>query len=66
LYLEGFAGLEYSIPGETLTIRPAMPKSWEWMEVRLPIDGEWTKVQYTQDAVKVSGSPFKVLQPLAK
>jgi hypothetical protein len=43
-----------------------MPKSWEWMEVRLPIDGKWTKVQYTQDAVKVSGSPFKVLQPLAK
>jgi hypothetical protein len=66
LYLEGFAGLEYSIPGETLTIRPAMPKSWEWMEVRLPIDGKWTKVQYTQDAVKVSGSPFKVLRPLVK
>ena len=66
LYLEGFAGLEYSIPSETLTIRPAMPKSWEWMEVRLPIDGKWTKIQYTQDVVKVSGSPLKILQPLAK
>ena len=63
LYLEGFAGLEYSVIDETLTIRPAMPKSWEWMEVRLPIEGKWTQIQYTHDGVRVSGSPFEVMKP---
>lgn len=63
LYLEGFAGLEYSLPDNELRIRPAMPKSWDWMEVRLPIKGKWTKIRYTQDEVRVAGSPLKVIQP---
>ena len=66
LYLEGFAGLEYSLPERQLTIRPAMPKSWEWMEVRLPIDGNWTKIQYTHDGVRFSGSLLKVIEPNLK
>lgn len=62
LYLEGFAGLEYSLPDDELRIRPAMPKNWDWMEVRLPIKGKWTKIQYTQDGVRVSGSPLEVVK----
>jgi hypothetical protein len=63
LYLEGFAGLEYSLPEKALTIRPALPKSWEWMEIRLPIKGKWTKLHYTHDGVRVSGSPLEVVKP---
>ncbi|MDB4786727.1 hypothetical protein OAG29_02050, partial [Planctomycetaceae bacterium] len=58
LYLEGLAGLEYSLPDQQLTIRPALPNSWAWMEVRLPIANRWTKIRYTQDDVQVSGCPI--------
>jgi len=58
LYLEGLAGLEISVPAKKLTVRPALPKPWDWMEVRLPIAGQWTKIRYTEDKVEVSGSPF--------
>ncbi len=37
LYLEGLAGLEYSIPDRRLVIHDTMPTNWKWMEVRLPI-----------------------------
>jgi hypothetical protein len=60
LYLEGLAGLAYSVPEKQFTIRPALPKVWDWMEVRLPIDGDWTRVHYTHESVKVTGSPFSV------
>ena len=62
LYLEGLAGISYSVPGRTLRIDPALPKAWEWMEVRLPVDGTWTRVRYTHDGVDVSGSPFPVVR----
>ena len=62
LYLEGLAGLKYSIPDQEFTIRPALPKDWEWMEVRLPITGQWTKVRYSKDGVEVSGSPLEVVR----
>ncbi len=55
LYLEGLAGLNYSVPDQQFTVRSALPKSWEWMEVRLPIAGQWTRIQYTKDNVQVSG-----------
>ena len=58
LYLEGLAGLRYSIPDEKLVVRPALPKSWQWMEIRLPIAGEWTKIRYDHDGVQISGSPI--------
>ncbi len=60
LYLEGLAGLHLSVPDEKLTIRPALPEAWDWMEFRLPIKNQWTKVRYTKDDVEVSGSPFTV------
>ncbi len=62
LYLEGLAGLEISIPEKELRVKPAMPEEWEWMEVRLPILGEWTKVRYGKDGVKVTGCPLEVVK----
>ena len=37
LYLEGLAGIEYSIPQKRFTIRDSMPADWEWMEFRIPL-----------------------------
>ena len=61
LYLEGFGGLAVSIPGKKLTIRPALPKAWQWMEVRIPIAGKWTKIRYSDRGVEVSGCPLEVI-----
>lgn len=58
LYLEGLAGLSYSLPDQNLTVNPDLPKAWDWMEVRLPINGQWTKIRYTRDGHTVTGSPF--------
>ncbi|MCP4848873.1 MAG: hypothetical protein GY899_13100 [Verrucomicrobiaceae bacterium] len=63
LYLEGLAGLKYSLPEKKLTIRPALPQTWKWMEVRLPIAGQWTKIRYTGNDVKVTGCPLRVILP---
>ncbi|MGC6426090.1 MAG: glycosyl hydrolase family 65 protein [Akkermansiaceae bacterium] len=60
LYLEGLGGLGYSLPEDQLTIRPALPKEWDWMEIRLPIAGQWTTVRYTVDGVEVRGCPLQV------
>jgi hypothetical protein len=60
LYLEGLGGLRYSIPDKKLTINPALPEAWEWMEIRFPIAGQWTRIRYSHDGVKVSGSPLAV------
>jgi hypothetical protein len=64
LYLEGLAGLKVSIPDGQLTIRPALPKAWDWMEVRLQIADQWTRIRYTKDKdnVQVSGCPLPVLR----
>ena len=64
-YLEGFGGLRYSIPENQLTIRPAMPTTWDWMEIRLPIKGQWTKIRYSAESVEVSGCPLDVVLPEA-
>ena len=61
LYLEGLAGLSYSVADKRLTVRPALPKSWQWMEVRVPIANQWTTIRYTQAGVKVTASPYKVV-----
>ena len=60
LYLEGLAGLSYSIPDKKFTVRPALPKAWDWMEIRLPIAGQWTKFRYKGGGVKVSDCPLPV------
>lgn len=59
LYLEGLAGLSYSIPDQRLTVRPALPETWEWMEVRLPIANQWAKIRYSKDGVRVSDCPLQ-------
>ena len=60
LYLEGLAGLSYSVPDQQLSIEPALPREWDWMEVRLPIGGQWTKIRYSEDGFHVSGNPFPI------
>ena len=60
LILEGLAGLEYSVPQSIMKIRPALPERWDWMEVRLPIKGTWTRVRYRGKDVEVTGCPFPV------
>lgn len=62
LYLEGLAGLRYSIPDEKLTVQSALPKAWDWMEIRLPIAGQWTRLRYTRDGVKVTRNPLRTLK----
>jgi hypothetical protein len=63
LYLEGLGGLDVSLPDKKLTIRPALPKAWEWMEIRLPIQGKWTRIRYGNDSVQVEGSPIPWVVP---
>ena len=62
LYLEGLAGLRYSIPENELAIRPALPGEWDWMEVRLPVAGDWTVIRYSRHGVQVRGCPLRVAQ----
>ena len=58
LYLEGLAGLEYSVPEKNLVVHDTMPTNWKWMEVRLPIKmpGEkktrWPVIRYERTEVK--------------
>lgn len=66
LYLEGLAGLKYSVPDQMLEVRPALPESWQWMEIRLPIADRWTKIRYTQDGVQVSGGPASFKKTVVK
>jgi hypothetical protein len=37
LFLEGFAGISYSLPDQTLSVREAMPSAWDWMEFEISI-----------------------------
>ena len=60
LILEGLAGLDYSIPEDRLTVRPALPEAWDWMELRLPIAGQWTRVRVTPEGVQGTGCPLQV------
>jgi hypothetical protein len=62
LILEGLAGLKYSVPDRRIIFRPALPREWNWIEVRLPIAGRWTRLRRTGDTVEVDGSPFEVLR----
>ena len=70
LFLEGFAGISYSLPDQTLSVRESMPTAWDWMEVDLPIGKEptWVKVRIERKKGKrgitkkitVENSPLKV------
>ena len=75
LYLEGLAGLEYSIPDNTLTVHDTMPTNWEWMEVRLPIrlpgekESRWPTIRYERSQrnseitkmIRVTDCPLRVV-----
>lgn len=60
LYLEGLGGLGYSLPDRKLTIRPALPRDWDWMEIRLPIANQWTTIRYAKDGIEVTGCPLQI------
>ena len=51
-------GLKVSLPDQKLTLRPALPKAWDWMEIRLPIQSQWTRIHYRHDGIQVKGSPI--------
>jgi len=75
LYLEGLAGLEYSIPDKSLSVHDTMPATWRWMEVRLPIQipGEdethWPTIRYDRDesqgeikkSIQVKDCPLRII-----
>ena len=74
LYLEGLAGLEYSIPDNRLIVHDTMPTDWEWMEVRLPIrmpgktETQWTTIRYDRSqsggemtkSIRVTDCPLRI------
>ena len=75
LFLEGLAGLEYSIPQNKIWIRDAMPTSWDWMEFRIPVRNpnadttSWPSIRYERKhdddvvtkTIAVKHSPFDVV-----
>lgn len=60
LYLEGLGGLKVSLPAQQLTVRPALPEAWDWMEIRLPIAKQWTRIRYTKGGIQVADCPLQV------
>ena len=47
LFLEGLAGISYSLPDGFFQVRDAMPTTWEWMEIEVPVGmkPDWVKVR---------------------
>ncbi|MBT3201463.1 MAG: hypothetical protein HN350_16300 [Phycisphaerales bacterium] len=74
LIIEGIAGLDYSIPNGTLTIRDSMPEEWSSMELRVPmtVKGKmhWPIVKYARKktgdtvakTISVTGNPLANLK----
>jgi hypothetical protein len=74
LFLEGLAGLEYSIPDGRLVVQDTMPADWQWMEVRIPVQmpGEqetrWPVIRFDRSesaqgitkSIRVSDCPLRV------
>ena len=70
LFLEGLAGISYSLPNDLLEVRDAMPTTWDWMELEIPMRKEtvWTKVRIerqaqgaeTRKTITVSNCPLPV------
>ena len=65
LYLEGIGGLNLSLPNQILTVKPALPKAWDWMEISFPIQDKWTRVRYRHDETEIQGSPipWRIIKP---
>jgi hypothetical protein len=74
LYLEGLAGLKYSVPENKLVVHDTMPTNWNWMEVCLPItiQGEkethWPVIRYERSqsedeitkTIRVTDCPLQI------
>ena len=74
LFLEGLAGIEYSIPDDAMVIRDTMPTDWQWMEFKIPIrmpnevKNRWPSIRYerrsdneiTIKTIQVSDSPLRI------
>jgi hypothetical protein len=49
IILNGIAGLDYSIPGDTFIIKDKMPDEWSFMKVKVPVTKhgltDWVEVQ---------------------
>lgn len=74
LYLEGLAGIDYSIPEKRLTVRDTMPADWKWMEVQFPVQipGQskkaWPTIRYeraqqnghVRKTIRVTDSPLQI------
>ncbi|MDH3584844.1 MAG: hypothetical protein OER86_11585, partial [Phycisphaerae bacterium] len=74
LYLEGLAGLEYSIPENRLVVHDTLPTNWKWMEVRLPIrmprekKTRWPVIRYERSrsgseitkSIRVTDCPLRI------
>ncbi|MFP6894583.1 MAG: hypothetical protein VCA18_12575 [Opitutales bacterium] len=61
LFLEGLAGISYSLPSGVFKVRDAMPTAWEWMELEIPLMNEavWTKVRINRQE-KAGGITKKI------
>ena len=48
LFIEGLAGISYSVPENIFHVKDSMPMSWDWMEFDIPIGNEkdWTQVRF--------------------
>lgn len=74
LILEGMAGLDYSVPGDTFTVCDTMPDEWDFMKVMVPLekDGKtyWVNVEVTkkdksdgrtEKKISISGNPLTTM-----
>ena len=63
LFIEGLAGVSYSVPDRVLKIRDSMPLAWEWMEFDFPIGekNEWTKIRFERNKTFFGGERKKIM-----
>ena len=71
LYLEGLAGISYSLPNDLFSVRDAMPTTWNWMELEIPMMEKtvWTKVRIerqrkageTRKTITIENCPLQVV-----
>ena len=62
LFLEGLAGISYSLTEGVFRVRDAMPTAWEWMELEIPMRKEtaWTNVRIERQ--KKAGGITKTIE----
>ena len=62
LFIEGLAGVSYSIPDRIFKIRDSMPLAWEWMEFDFPIGekNDWTKIRFERNKTFFGGERKKI------